>query len=319
MSQPDVDADVLEEAIEWMAQVQSGTFDDQQQQALEQWRNRSAEHARVFDRLLGGLASVQASPWRGRATEPLLHAMQQPCGRRRFIGNSLALLGVVVGAGLSGRWVQSGMSLPGELATATGERRHWQLDDGSRLQLNARSRALPRLIEQHRALALRKGTLLLDVAARPLPFEITTAAGRVYSQAGRVQVGEEGDAIRLLTLQGEALLHLPGGATLAVPGAQSLLFDASGIKTREPLQAGEDSWASGWLEVHDKPLSWVADALRPYLPGIVMLDDRAARLRVNGLFPLDDIEVSLEMLGNSLPVEVMRLSDYWVRINAAHA
>ncbi|QUW65127.1 hypothetical protein KFQ04_22450 [Pseudomonas synxantha] len=101
---------------------------------------------------------------------------------------------------------------------------------------------------------------------------------------------------------------------MAVPGAHSLLFDAHGVLSRASLQPGEGSWASGWLEVNDKPLSWVTDAFRPYLPGVVLLDDSAARIRVNGLFPLDDMPISLEMLERSLPVAVIRYSDYWVSI-----
>ncbi|MCO8167142.1 FecR family protein [Pseudomonas sp. 21LCFQ02] len=305
---------LLEEAIEWMAQIQSGSFDEHQQQALEQWRNQSPEHARVFDRLLAGLASVQASPWRGRHSEPLLRAIEEPFSRRRFIGNSLALSGVLLGAGLFARWMQAGMGLPGELVTATGERRRWQLDDGSHLELNARSRVVPKFDDRYRGLQLRRGTLLVEVAEQNLPLEIATAHGAVHSQAGQVQVGEEGDGIRLLTLRGEALLHLPGGARIAVPGAHSLLFDGQGVKQRETLQPGEGSWASGWLEVHDKPLGWVIEAFRPYLPGIVVIDEATARVRVNGLFPLDNMNVSLDMLSRSLPVEVVRHSDYWVRI-----
>lgn len=309
--------DLLEEAIEWMAQIQSGNFDQHQQQALERWRHQSPEHARVFDRLLAGLASVQASPWRGRQSEPLLRAIEEPFSRRRFVGNSLALCGVLLGTGLLARWMQAGMGLPGEMVTATGERRRWQLDDGSHLELNARSRVLPKFDDRYRGVELRRGTALVEVAEKTIPLQIATAHGAVHSLAGQVQVGEEGGGIRLLTLRGEALLHLPGGARIAVPGAHSILFDGQGIKQREALQPGEGSWASGWLEVHDKPLGWVAEAFRPYLPGIVMIDEVTARVRVNGLFPLDNMDVSLDMLSRSLPVEVVRYSDYWVRITTA--
>ena len=318
MSQADRDDAVLEEAIEWMAQIQSGSFDSQQQQALEQWRGQSPHHARVFDQLLKGLASVQASPWRGRTSAPLLRALERPSSRRRFIGNSLSLLGVLVGAGLLGRWLQSGMGLPGEWVTGTGERHRWLLDDGSRLELNARSKVLPRFIDQQRGLVLRRGALLLEVAENPVSaFEVTTSAGIVSSQAGQLQVAEEGACIRLLTLRGEALLRLPTGESIVVPSAHSLLFDARRVLARDGLQPDEGSWASGWLEVNDKPLSWVAEAFRPYLPGVVMLDDKAAKIRVNGLFPLDDIPISLEMLERSLPVAVSRYSDYWVSITVS--
>ncbi|EIK67836.1 sigma factor regulatory protein, FecR/PupR family [Pseudomonas synxantha BG33R] len=319
MSTDERDDPLLEEAIEWMAQIQSGAFDSQQQRALERWRGQSPRHAQVFDQLLKGLAAVQASPWRGRTSTPLLRALKQPSSRRRFIGNSLGMLGVALGAGLFGRWCNRARGCLVSGRPVPGERRHWQLDDGSRLELNARSRVLPRFFDQQRALVLRKGTLLLDIAENTVSsFEIATAVGVVHSQAGRLQVGEEGVGIRLLTLQGVAFLRLPNGENVAVPGAHSLLFDAHGVLSRAPLQPGEGSWASGWLEVNDKPLSWVTDAFRPYLPGLIMLDDRIKKIRVNGLFPLDDITISLDMLEQSLPVEVVRYSDYWISIISLH-
>lgn len=72
---------------------------------------------------------------------------------------------------------------------------------------------------------------------------------------------------------------------------RSLLFDAGGLLEQGPMQAGEDAWASGWLEVHDRSLAWVAEAFRPYLPGILQLDAEIAGNRVSGLFPLDDMHV----------------------------
>ncbi|HFK2313317.1 TPA: iron dicitrate transport regulator FecR, partial [Pseudomonas aeruginosa] len=107
------------------------------------------------------------------------------------------------------------------------------------------------------------------------------------------------------------------GRQLAVAARRSLLFDAGGLLEQGPMQAGEDAWASGWLEVHDRSLAWVAEAFRPYLPGILQLDAEIAGNRVSGLFPLDDMHTSLDMLGRSLPIRVLRYSDYWISLRPA--
>lgn len=131
-------------------------------------------------------------------------------------------------------------------------------------------------------------------------------------QPGRAVIGgRRGHRGPPFDLRGDALLRLPTGENVAVPSAHSLLFDARRVLARDGLQLGEGSWAS------DKPLSWVAEAFRPYLPGVVLLDDSAAKIRVNGLFPLDDMATSLEMLERSLPVAVIRYNDYWVSITAS--
>ncbi|HEJ2361753.1 iron dicitrate transport regulator FecR, partial [Pseudomonas aeruginosa] len=216
------------------------------------------------------------------------------------------------------RWVQAGMGLPGELATGTGERRDWLLADGSRLRLNARSKARPLLDGAQRRLELRRGAMRLEVKEDPRgAFALDCAAGRVDCASGSLLLAEERGAIRLVTLRGSARLTTGEGRQLVVAARRSLLFDAGGLLEQGPMQAGEDAWASGWLEVHDRSLAWVAEAFRPYLPGILQLDAEIAGNRVSGLFPLDDMHTSLDMLGRSLPVRVLRYSDYWISLRPA--
>ncbi|EML7365361.1 iron dicitrate transport regulator FecR, partial [Pseudomonas aeruginosa] len=143
------------------------------------------------------------------------------------------------------------------------------------------------------------------------------AAGRVDCASGSLLLAEERGAIRLVTLRGSARLTTGEGRQLAVAARRSLLFDAGGLLEQGPMQAGEDAWASGWLEVHDRSLAWVAEAFRPYLPGILQLDAEIAGNRVSGLFPLDDMPTSLDMLGRSLPIRVLRYSDYWISLRPA--
>ncbi|HDY6515732.1 TPA: DUF4880 domain-containing protein [Pseudomonas aeruginosa] len=134
---------------------------------------------------------------------------------------------------------------------------------------------------------------------------------------GSLLLAEERGAIRLVTLRGSARLTTGEGRQLVVAARRSLLFDAGGLLEQGPMQAGEDAWASGWLEVHDRSLAWVAEAFRPYLPGILQLDAEIAGNRVSGLFPLDDMHTSLDMLGRSLPIRVLRYSDYWISLRPA--
>ncbi|MCO2514019.1 FecR family protein [Pseudomonas aeruginosa] len=298
---------IVEEAIEWMVRLQSGDFSAAEGDALERWKALSSEHAEVFRQLLGSLAPLQDSPWRGQPSATVLRALEQPSSRRRFVGGALGLFVLL-----------AGMGLPGELATGTGERRDWLLADGSRLRLNARSKVRPLLDGAQRRLELRRGAMRLEVKEDPRgAFALDCAAGRVDCASGSLLLAEERGAIRLVTLRGSARLTTGEGRQLAVAARRSLLFDAGGLLEQGPMQAGEDAWASGWLEVHDRSLAWVAEAFRPYLPGILQLDAEIAGNRVSGLFPLDDMHTSLDMLGRSLPIRVLRYSDYWISLRPA--
>ncbi|MFF6538475.1 DUF4880 domain-containing protein [Pseudomonas aeruginosa] len=158
---------IVEEAIEWMVRLQSGDFSAAEGDALERWKALSSEHAEVFRQLLGSLAPLQDSPWRGQPSATVLRALEQPSSRRRFVGGALGLFVLLAGGAGLERWVQAGMGLPGELATGTGERRDWLLADGSRLRLNARSKARPLLDGAQRRLELRRGAMRLEVKEDP--------------------------------------------------------------------------------------------------------------------------------------------------------
>ncbi|HID9974405.1 TPA: iron dicitrate transport regulator FecR, partial [Pseudomonas aeruginosa] len=84
----------------------------------------------------------------------------------------------------------------------------------------------------------------------------------------------------------------------------------------DAMQPSESAWVDGWLAAHDRPLAWVVEAIKPYRRGIVSLDAAIAGVRVSGLYPLDNSDLTLEMLERSLPVRVVRRSEYWVRIEA---
>ncbi|MCQ3823031.1 FecR domain-containing protein, partial [Streptococcus agalactiae] len=78
-------------------------------------------------------------------------------------------------------------SLPGDLQTGTAQRRDWQLADGSRLQLNARSRVATAFSTQRRDLRLYQGELVLELAADPTrTFHLSSQQGLVSASSGRL-------------------------------------------------------------------------------------------------------------------------------------
>ncbi|MBI6881150.1 DUF4880 domain-containing protein, partial [Pseudomonas aeruginosa] len=88
---------IVEEAIEWMVRLQSGDFSAAEGDALERWKALSSEHAEVFRQLLGSLAPLQDSPWRGQPSATVLRALEQPSSRRRFVGGALGLFVLLAG------------------------------------------------------------------------------------------------------------------------------------------------------------------------------------------------------------------------------
>lgn len=309
MSKHPLNDPVAEEAIGWLVQIQSGDFTPAQQEALDEWRGTSAHHRQVYQQLIAGLDQLKASPWRGRSSAQLLRSLEQPNSRRAFLRTSLCAVGLAAGVGWVSRFEEAGQTY----ATGTAERRTWQLADGSTLKLNARSQVISKLSADPRSLELRAGEMLVNVLR---PLQVNTRVGRVTATSGRLMLSEQGSAMRLVTLDADAVLHFEGGAQQQIGMHQSTLFDHQRVLTQVPMAATETAWLDGWLVVRNQTLATVVDAIRPYRSGIVRLDAKVAGLRVTGRFPLDDARQTLEALEQSLPIRVTQWGGVLVLIGA---
>ena len=308
---------LVEEAIQWMVRLQSGETTEQERRALEHWLSTSPRHEAAFQKISQGLSPLRESPWRSRSGDQLLSAMRAPSGRRQFLRASLALAGLALAAGAILRVERAGLALPGDLYTGTGERRSWNLEDGSRIDLNARSVVATCFEEHQRGVRLRQGELLLRVAPdRRGAFRLATGNGQVLVHRGSLMLRKEAQGTRLVTLDTPAQLTLGNAGTHDLQAHRSVLFNENGLLANDAMQPSESAWVDGWLAAHDRPLAWVVEAIKPYRRGIVSLDAAIADLRVSGLYPLDNSDLTLEMLERSLPVRVVRRSEYWVRIEA---
>lgn len=83
------------------------------------------------------------------------------------------------------------------------------------------------------------------------------------------------------------------------------------------IDAYADAWSRGQLIVDDVTLGdFLADLAR-YRPGVIDCAPAVAQLRLSGVFPLADTQRILNMLPNSLPVQVRSRTRYWVTVEPA--
>ncbi|MFW9078621.1 FecR domain-containing protein [Pseudomonas sp. P2757] len=308
------DETLIDEAAQWMALLQSGDVSVQERAAFDAWRAADPRHQQIIEQMGGGLNLLRQSNLRGVSRDSLLHSLNAPSSRRRFISGSLSVLGIAVLAGLLNRrygWLPEA----GELATGTGERREFALEDGSTLTLNARSRVVPRFDNIERLLELRSGELLVDVAKNlTRPFVVETGHGRMRALGTRFLVQRGEDSTRLVMLHSQVEVVTASGARQVVEAGESLVFDGQNILALGRSKGQDSAWVQGRLEVRDRPLSEVIDSLRSYRRGIIHVSPDVAGLRLSGLYPLDDSDRTLQLLERSLPIRVTFHNPYWVSI-----
>ncbi|MBK5373074.1 FecR family protein [Pseudomonas sp. TH43] len=308
------DEAVIDEAAQWMALLQSDDISLAERAAFEAWRVADPRHQQIIEQMGGGLNLLRNPNLRGVPRNSLLHSLNAPSSRRRFISGSLSVLGVALLGGLLGRrygWLPEA----GELATGMGERRDFTLEDGSALTLNARSRVVPLFDHTQRLLALRSGELWVDVAKDPSrPFVVETEHGRMRALGTKFLVQQSDELTRLVMLHSQVEVVTASGARQVVEAGESLLFNDLGILSLQRSNGHESAWTQGRLEVRDRPLSEVIDSLRRYRRGIVHVSPEVADLRLSGLYPLDDSDRTLQLLERSLPIRILWHNPYWISI-----
>lgn len=300
-----------EEAAGWVARLQSSDATAADRDAFAAWCARDPKNAEAYhdlSSLWGELKEAPVQKGRLRKLRAARHA-------RRVAG---LLLLAVAGLGVSqSGWVDR---LQADHSTGVGEVRRVALPDGSWAVLNTDTALRLRFDGSRRRVDLLRGEAYFEVAPMPArPFSVAgealeaTALGTRFamqlSQGGRgpdVAVEEGRVAVR----SGEAQVELRAGdeARLGSDGRLAL---------SRPDVAEQTAWKDGKLVFSDRPLAEVLATLGRYRSGrILVLDERAARRRISGVFDVSDTDEALATLEASLPVSVTRLAGLMVIVRS---
>lgn len=143
-------------------------------------------------------------------------------------------------------------------------------------------------------------------ADAPRPFEVESAQGTVRALGTRFCVRQEGDATVVAVLRHGVAIATRGGSRATLGQGRTARFGPGGIESMRRHAEREADWSNGRLSVIDVPLAEAVERLRPYRRGWLRLSPEVAGLRVQGVFPLDDTELALRALEETLPVRLRR-------------
>ncbi|ALP68504.1 hypothetical protein AN416_37865 (plasmid) [Paraburkholderia caribensis] len=237
--------------------------------------------------------------------------------RRKLLRDSMTVLGVFGVLGGAGKVLGVFDSMTADFATDIGKRRQIVLEDSSLLTLDGGSAVDIDFDGGERAVRLIKGRLFVSVAHDVnRPFIIYTRDGACKSLGTEFGVGLGAEGTRLAVTRSAVQAQAASGGALNVKAGQVATLLRSGRINLEPLQAdAESTWVKGFITAVDRPLSEIVEALNRYLPGLIVLSEDAASLRISGLFLLDDAQSSIRQIAQTLPVVVTYHTAYLIRIS----
>ena len=314
--------DVQQQAAEWLTVLMSGEASEAQHAAWQRWREADPEHERAWQHI-DAVSRRFNGLHRSAAAQALAGTQQQAVnGKRRQL---LAWLGVAAGGGMlaaqTGAW-DGVRALRADYRTATGERREVVLDDGSVLSLNTGSAVNVRFDDNHRLIELLAGEILVASghgAGSAAPLVVATREGLVRALGTRFVVRQQ-DGVSTVEVLESAVEIRPrdsAGAPLLLAAGRGVAFSRHAPDAPHAIDAYADAWSRGQLIVDDVTLGDFLVDLARYRPGVIDCAPAVAQLRLSGVFPLADTQRILNMLPNSLPVQVRSRTRYWVTVEPA--
>ncbi|WP_416208695.1 FecR domain-containing protein [Janthinobacterium sp. GMG1] len=314
--------EVQQQAAEWLTVLMSSEASKAEHAAWQRWREADPEHERAWQHIDAVTQRINGLH-RGAAAQALAGTQQKAVnGKRRQL---LAWLGVAAGGGMLAAQTDAWdgvRALRADYRTATGERREVVLDDGSVLSLNTASAVNVRFDASRRLIELLAGEILVTSghgAGSDAPLVVATREGRVRALGTRFAVRQQ-DGYSTVDVLESAVEILPrdgSGAPLLLAAGHGVAFSRQAPDAPHAIDAYAHAWSRGQLIVDDVTLGdFLADLAR-YRPGVIHCAPEVAQLRLSGVFPLADTQRILNMLPNSLPVQVRSRTRYWVSVEPA--
>ncbi|OEZ47733.1 fec operon regulator FecR [Janthinobacterium sp. MP5059B] len=317
-----IDEDVQLQAAEWLTVLMSDEASEQEHAAWQCWREADPEHELAWQHI-EAVSQRFRGLHRGAAAQALAGTQQKAVnGKRRQL---LAWLGVAAGGGMlaaqTGAW-DGVRVLRADYRTATGDRREIVLDDGSVLSLNTDSAVNVRFDASRRLIELLAGEILVVSGhgiGSDAPLEVATREGLVRALGTRFSVRQQDDYSTVDVFESAVEIRPRDGigAPLLLAAGHGVAFSRQAPDAPHAIGAYAGAWSRGQLIVDDVTLGdFLADLAR-YRPGVIDCAPQVAQLRLSGVFPLADTQRILNMLPNSLPVQVRSRTRYWVTVEPA--
>lgn len=318
---------LVEDAATWFARMREVQADPARADAREvdfkRWLRADPRHLRAFEEAERLWDALEA---------PIAQAMEEEPGfvpsdrtRRtqaaRFRPLHIALAAcvlLVAGAGLT-TYDDVLDRLRSDHMTAVGEQAPLVLEDGSRITLNSDTAVAIEIGPARRHVRLFRGEAWFEVSPDSgRPFVVETPQGKIQVTGTSFDVRLEAEAAIVSLAEGAVSLTAAAESAARssldlAPGQQARLSD-SGVSAPTAFDmTAVTAWLRGQLVFYNTPLPQVVEELNRYRSGrIVVASGALESLRISGVFRTDSPDAALTVIADTLPIRVIRLTDYLV-------
>jgi transmembrane sensor len=302
--------DIRSRAADWVLEKHaSGAWTDEQQTALDAWLQQSPAHLIAYWRL--------DDAW-GRTNR--LAALKTPViGTKNTAGRSRAhfysVVAVLFSVFLISAGVLSYLSRSSERSyvTAIGGHQLVQLSDKSQIELNTDTSLRIREGGGQRTVWLDRGEAYFQVKHDSTrPFVVLVAGQRVTDFGTKFVVRRDAARVEVAVVEGRVKLETTDKnartrSAFLAQGDIAVARENALLLTKSPTQSLSDelAWRRGVIIFHHATLAAVATEFNRYNNDkIVIVDNSAAHMTINGTFPTKDVAAFVRLSSAVLGLHV---------------
>jgi transmembrane sensor len=322
---------IEQEAADWLARRDAGSWANADQVAFDEWLAVSPIHKVEFLRMeyaweeslrlkaLGAGVQSNKAPRPGRWVLSALFSggvagrsssmPAAPAMRRMRLPMALAA-GVLIAAGAAA-WIVASY-YGGRYSTAVGQLAHIAMADGSQVTLNTDSVVRVAVNSKERKVDLQRGEAFFRVAKdHSRPFIVTVGEQRVIAVGTQFSVRREGTDAQIVVTEGTVRVEtdeptpLTPAASLPAGSVAHASHAGTMVQSR-PLAQAEDliSWRTGILVLHDMTLAEAAAEFNRYnAHKIVIRDPLVGSMHISGSFRATNAEGFVRLLERGYPLQ----------------
>lgn len=293
-------------AGEWWVKIDAGPLSRDDRAAFDAWLADDPFNKVAFDEVSGLCDEAQTiEPW--------------PTGEAEVAtrGSRLAVVAGLLAASLALLVSFDELTLlwRADYRTGTGETRVVALEDGSRVELSAKSAITVNFRGSERRLSLLEGEAFFQAAPdRERPFVVAAASGTVTALGTAFDIVLEDMGAKVVVAEHSVAVASQGASQVVEEGRQSAFGPGVAIGAPAAVDIGRaTAWRRGKLVFVDRPLGEVIAILSRYHRGYVVIPAASTRrLSVTGVFDVGDPLGALAEIERSLDLRAIYLTNYLV-------
>ncbi|MFJ4453239.1 FecR domain-containing protein [Pseudomonas sp. NPDC089392] len=301
----------LRAAAQWHARLGAAPDCAQTRRLQQDWLALDPLHQWAWARVERLHASFNDVP--GTLARQTLSDSPSLMGRRAMLKG--VMLGLCTAPLIGGAYLHSSEWFA-DLRTRVGERRNLTLVDGTRLSLNTATAVDIRYDTQQRLIVLHAGEILIETAADSRPLLVRSPHGEMRALGTRFNVRLYTEHTRLTVLEHTvAVRNASSTGQVIVDAGLRMDFADGPLGAPRPADLSQSEWRQGRLVIDGWRLDRTLQELERYRPGFIRCSEAVAGMRVSGVFPLDDIDRTLQVIAQALKLNMQTRTRYWVRFS----